>query len=381
MTNKRRERAEAAFSRGDHGGHPRPEASPASHPFFVSLRYSLLIARCFVLVGLLSVWVGCDSKREHTLTGRTMGTTYTVKVVTGYFGSVAGLQEKFDRRLDEINRSISPYLKDSEISRFNRFQQVGEEFPISADFLRVMKTAARLYALSGGAWDGTVGPLVDVWGFGRGGSPGRVPPAETIAALLRDVGFDKIEIRASGALVKRHAAVSLDLSSVGQGYGVDQLVELVRAAGFTDYLVEIGGEIYAAGARPDGRPWRVGISRPAAGARPDDIYKVVSLKDQAFSTSGDYRQFFVQDGIRYSHHIDPATGYPVRNGVVSVSILADNCTFADGLGTAVLVSGVEKGLALIDRLEGVEGLLVVEAADGSLQDYPSKHIRLEPAPR
>jgi thiamine biosynthesis lipoprotein len=182
-------------------------------------------------------------------------------------------------------------------------------------------------------------------------------------------------------LVKRHAAVSLDLSSVGQGYGVDQLVELLRAAGFTDYLVEIEGEIYAAGARPDGRPWRVGISRPAAGARPDDIYKVVSLKDQAFSTSGDYRQFFVQDGIRYSHHIDPATGYPVRNGVVSVSILADNCTFADGLGTAVLVSGVEKGLALIDRLEGVEGLLVVEAADGSLQDYPSKYMRLEPAPR
>ena len=381
MTNKRRERAEAAFSCGYHGGHPRPEVYPPSPPVFCFARYSLLIARCFVLVGLLSVWVGCDSKREHTLAGRTMGTTYTVKVVTGYFGSVAGLQEKFDRRLDEINRSISPYLKDSEISRFNRFQLVGEEFPISADFLRVMKTAARLYALSGGAWDGTVGPLVDVWGFGRGGSPGRVPPAETIAALLRDVGFDKIEIRASGALVKRHAAVSLDLSSVGQGYGVDQLVELVRAAGFTDYLVEIGGEIYAAGARPDGRPWRVGISRPAAGARPDDIYKVVSLKDQAFSTSGDYRQFFVQDGIRYSHHIDPATGYPVRNGVVSVSILADNCTFADGLGTAVLVSGVEKGLALIDRLEGVEGLLVVEAADGSLQDYPSKHIRLEPAPR
>jgi len=339
------------------------------------------MARCFVLAVLLSVWVGCDSKREHTLTGRTMGTTYTVKVVTGYFGSVDGLQEKIDRRLDEINRSISPYLKDSEISRFNRFQQVGKEFPISADFLRVMKTAARLYEISGGAWDGTVGPLVDVWGFGRGESPGRVPPAETIAALLRDVGFDKIDIRDSGALVKRHAPVSLDLSSVGQGYGVDQLVEIMRAAGFTDYLVEIGGEIYAAGARPDGRPWRVGISRPTAGARPDDIYKVVFLKDQAFSTSGDYRQFFVQDGIRYSHHIDPTTGYPVRNGVVSVSILAGNCTFADGLGTAVLVLGVEKGLALIDRLEGVEGFLVAEAAAGSLQEYPSKHIRLEPAPR
>jgi thiamine biosynthesis lipoprotein len=310
-----------------------------------------------------------------------MGTTYTVKVVTGYFGSVDGLQEKIDRRLEEINRSISPYLKDSEISRFNRFQQVGEEFPISADFLRVMKTAARLYELSGGAWDGTVGPLVDVWGFGRGGSPGRLPPAETIAALLRDVGFDKIEIRTSGALVKRQAPVSIDLSSVGQGYGVDQLVEMLRAAGFTDYLVEIGGEIYAAGARPDGRPWRVGISRPTAGARPDDIYKVVSLRDQAFSTSGDYRQFFVQDGVRYSHHIDPTTGYPVRNGVVSVSILADNCIFADGLGTAVLVLGVEKGLALINRLEGVDGLIVVEGPDGGLVDHPSKGFRTENAPQ
>lgn len=232
----------------------------------------------------------------------------------------------------------------------------------------------------GGAWDGTVGPLVDAWGFGRRGRPGRVPPAETITALLKDVGFDKIEIRDSGALVKRHAAVSLDLSSVGQGYGVDQLAGMVRAAGFTNFLVEIGGEIYAAGARPDGRPWRVGISRPVAGARPDDIFKVVSLEDQAFSTSGDYRQFFVQDGIRYSHHIDPATGYPVRNGVVSVSILADSCTFADGLGTAVLVLGAEKGLALIERLEGVEGFLVVEAADGSLQEVASQHIRLE-APR
>ena len=222
---------------------------------------------------------------------------------------------------------------------------------------------------------------MDVWGFGRGGSPGRVPPVATIAALLKDVGFDKIEIRDSGALVKRHASVSLDLSSVGQGYGVDQLVEMLRAAGFTDYLVEIGGEIYAAGVRPDGRAWRVGISRPTAGARPDDIYKVVSLKDQAFSTSGDYRQFFVQDGIRYSHHIDPTTGYPVRNSVASVSILADNCTFADGLGTAVLVLGVEKGLALIDRLEGVDGLMVVEGPDGGLVDHASKGFRMENAPQ
>jgi thiamine biosynthesis lipoprotein len=321
----------------------------------------------------------CDLRREHTLTGRTMGTTYSVTLVTGAFGSVSGLKGTIDRRLEEINRAISPYLKESEISRFNRYREVGVEFPISDDFMRVMRTAARLYALSDGAWDGTVGPLVDLWGFGRGGNPGRVPGPEAVAALLADVGFDQIEIR-DGALVKRRAAVSLDLSSVGQGYGVDQIVAVLRAAGFTDFLVEVGGEIYGAGTRPDGRAWRVGISRPVAGARPDDIHHVVAVRDQAFSTSGDYRQFFVQHGVRYSHHIDPATGYPVRTGPVSVSILApESCTFVDGLGTAVLVLGLEKGLALIERLDGVAGLLVVERADGSLQDYLSTRMRLEPA--
>ena len=333
-----------------------------------------------VAAAVLAVWA-CDLRREHTLTGRTMGTTYAVTVVTGPFGSVAGLQAAIDRRLEEINRSISPYLGDSEISRFNRFDRVGEEFPISADFLRVMRTAARLYDLSGGAWDGTVGPLVDLWGFGRRGSPGRVPAPDAIAALLADVGFDKIEIRDTGALVKRRARISLDLSSVGQGYGVDQIVEILRGAGVTDFLVEVGGEIHAAGARPDGRAWRVGISRPVAGARPEDIYRVVTLRDQSFTTSGDYRQFFIQDGVRYAHHIDPVTGYPVRSGLVSVSILAaDSCAFVDGLGTAVRVMGVEKGLALIERLEGVAGFLVVEAPDGALRDHLSRRMQLEPAP-
>ena len=337
--------------------------------------------RTLALVAALLALCACDLRREHTLTGRTMGTTYAVTVVAGPFASVEGLQARIDRRLEEINRAISPYRTDSEISRFNRFDRVGEEFPVSADFLQVMQVAARLHALSGGAWDGTVGPLVDLWGFGRGGSPGRVPAPEAIAALLPEVGFDRIEIRDSGALVKRRARVSLDLSSVGQGYGVDQIVAILRAAGFEDFLVEVGGEIHAAGTRRDGRAWRVGISRPAPGARPEDIHAVVALRDQSFSTSGDYRQFFVQDGVRYSHHIDPATGYPVPGGLVSVSILAGgSCTFVDGLGTAVRVMGVEKGLALVERLEGVAALLVVQGPDGSLHNHVSRHMRLEPAP-
>jgi thiamine biosynthesis lipoprotein len=331
-----------------------------------------------VIVALLIAAFGCG-KTEHTLSGRTMGTTYTVKVVTGYFGSVSGLQEKIDRRLDQVNHSMSPYLKDSEISRFNRFQEVSVEFPISRDFLHVMQQAARIHALSEGAWDGTVNPLVDLWGFGRTGRVDRRPPPEKIAALLGDIGFQKIDVRDSGALVKHQAAVSLDLSSIAKGYGVDQVADEVRRAEFSDFLVEIGGEVYAAGTRPDGRPWQVGINRPKTDARFDDVYKVIALKDQALATSGDYRSFFVEDGVRYSHIIDPRTGYPVRAGVASVSILADNCTLADGLATAVMVMGVEKGLALINRIDHVEGLIVTELADGSLKDHFSEGLHLKPS--
>jgi FAD:protein FMN transferase len=334
--------------------------------------------RLIIFLAVFLLAAGCDAKREHTLSGRTMGTTYTVKVASGYFGSVSGLQDRIDRRLEEINRSMSPYLKDSEISRFNRFQEVGVEFPISADFLRVMQTAGRIHELSEGAWDGTVNRLVDLWGFGRSGRTDKRPPPEEIEALLDDVGFDKIEVRDSGALVKRQAAVSLDLSSIAKGYGVDQVADEIRRAGFRDFLVEIGGEVYAAGLRPDGRPWRVGINRPKTDARFDEVYKVVSLQDQAFATSGDYRSFFVENGVRYSHIIDPRTGYPVPQGVVSVSILAGNCTLADGLATAVMVMGADRGVALINRLDGVHGVIVTELPDGSLRDHYSKGLRLEP---
>ncbi|HSD65288.1 MAG TPA: FAD:protein FMN transferase, partial [Vicinamibacteria bacterium] len=209
--------------------------------------------------------------------------------------------------------------------------------------------------------------------------PVREPPApERIEALLGDVGFDKIEVRPGGSLVKRRASVSLDLSSIAKGYGVDAVAEVVRRAGFRDFLVEIGGEVYAAGSRPDGRPWRIGINRPRPDAGPDDIYRVAPLRDAAFATSGDYRSYFEQEGVRYSHVLDPRTGRPVSNGVVSVSVLAPDCTVADGLATAVMVMGAEAGLALLERLPAVDGLVVVETKDGRLVDHATSGFRSDP---
>nr|MCU0539772.1 FAD:protein FMN transferase [Desulfobacterales bacterium] len=316
----------------------------------------------------------------HLIEGRTMGTTYHVKVVAGSAAAVKGTKDKIERRLEEINRSMSPYLPESEISRFNRFRETGAEFPVSTDFLRVMQAAAQVYAMTGGAWDGTVNPLVDLWGFGRGGRRDRAPAPEAIAALMAEVGFDAIEIREHGALVKRRGDVSLDLSSIAKGYGVDAVAEVLRRSGFTDFLVEIGGETAASGKRSDGKPWRVGISRPAPDARVDDLHAVIALRDQALATSGDYRNFFIHNGVRYAHIIDPRTGYPVSSHVVSASVLAPDCTLADGLATALIVMGAERGLALIERTEGVEGLIVVEKPDGSLENHASSGFRPEPAP-
>jgi thiamine biosynthesis lipoprotein len=328
------------------------------------------------LLVLLSV--GCAPPRAHKLAGRTMGTAYHVTVVSG--AAPAGLQAKIDRRLDEVNRTFSTYVEDSELNRFSRFRRAGEEFEVSPDFLRVMTTAARVFELSGGAWDGTVRPLVDLWGFGPAPPAGEPPVAEKIEALLSDVGFGTIEIRPQGALVKGRAGVSLDLSSIAKGYGVDAVAEVVQGEGFRDFLVEIGGEVRAAGARPGGRPWRVGINRPRSEAAPDEIHRVVELREASLATSGDYRSFFVRDGVRYSHVLDPRTGRPVANGVVSVSVLAPDCALADGLATAVMVMGAEAGLALLERLPAVDGFVVVEAADGRLEDRSTSGFRSQPPP-
>ena len=332
------------------------------------------LTRLFVVLALSA----CLPPPEVKLEGRTMGTTWHVTVLGRR--PAGGLQEKIERRLEEVDRSLSTYREDSEINRFSRFARTGEEFPASRDFLEVMRTAARVHDLSGGAWDGTVRPLVDLWGFGPLPPVAEPPDPKKVEALLGDVGFDRIEIRPA-ALVKRVASVTLDLSSIAKGYGVDRVAGVVRGEGFSDFLVEIGGEVYAAGSRRGGGAWRVGINRPRSDAATDELHRVAALRDAALATSGDYRQFFVRDGVRYSHILDPRTGRPVTNGVVSVSVLAPDCTLANGLATAVMVMGVDDGLALVERLEGVEALVVVETKDGRLEDHASSGFRSEPPPR
>jgi len=319
---------------------------------------------------LLVFMIGCGMKKETFLSGRTMGTFYHIKVITGYFTNFDDLQNKIDARLEEVNQSMSTYRSDSEISRFNKMP-AGATMQVSADFYRVLQVAAKVYQWSGGAWDGTVKPLVNLWGFGNARPMQKAPAPEAITDALARTGFGHIRMGPQGQIAKDDSRLTLDLASIAKGYGVEAIAALIRAAGYRDFLVEIGGEVVASGVRQDGKPWVVGINRPTPDAAANAVYRAFALSDGALATSGDYRNFFELDGVRYSHVIDPRTGYPVSNRVASVSVVAPNCTLADGLATALMVMGIQEGLSLVNRLENVECLIIEYAPDGQLRDHAS----------
>ncbi|UCD31772.1 MAG: FAD:protein FMN transferase [Desulfobacterales bacterium] len=327
------------------------------------------------IVFFMLLFSSCGFQKEVLLTGKTMGTTYHIKVVIGYFEDSNELKDRIEQKLKEINHSMSTFIRDSEISKFNALRRSGEKFYISNDFFHVVTVAEKLFRLTGGAWDGTIKPLVDLWGFGKSNIPNKIPSEKEIKNAWLNTGFHHIDISANRYLVKKQGSISLDLASIAKGFAVDQMATIIQKYGIQNFLVEIGGDGYASGLRNDGKPWKIGINQPHPDAPADQVYKVLTLQNKAFATSGDYRNFFERNGKRFSHILDPRNGFPVSNGVVSVSILADTCTFADGLATAVMVLGPEEGLALVNRIDNTECLIIVRKNDDTLVDYYSKGLR------
>ncbi len=300
-----------------------------------------------------------------------MGTTYHIKVVASYFKQTGHLKKEIEQRLREINQSMSTYIPDSEISRFNNALQDDLPICISNDFYKVLTVSATLYQMTQGAWDGTVRPLIALWGFASNKKTEHIPTQQEINTILQNIGFDKLIIKDNQCLLKKNPQLALDLGSIAKGFGTDQIAAMLRKQGFDNFLVEIGGEVYASGVRHDGQKWRIGVNTPLKEAVYNQVYKMVTLKNKALATSGDYRNFFEKGGRRYSHVLDPRTGYPVQNGVISVSVMANDCTFADGLATALMVMGPSDGLALVKRLNDVECLIVTQSEDGGLNNYYS----------
>lgn len=340
------------------------------------------IYRQLWLWGLLAASLllfGCGQRgRELALAGRTMGTTYSVKLAFPGERVPNGtiLQANIDAVLAEVNRQMSVWDSTSEISAFNRLAD-DSPFPVSSGFAQVMAKSLEVARLTDGAFDVTVAPLVDLWGFGAGRARALEPPsAEEIRAALERVGYRKLKLHGK-QLVKTDPALQLDLSAIAKGYGVDAVALWLAGQGFTDFMVEIGGEVYCRGRNAAGRPWRIGIDTPRLGALPGrQLQAVVALSDRALATSGDYRNYFEYGGKLYSHVVDPRSGYPVETQVASASVLAPSCMEADALATALMVMGAELGLELIEKLDGVEALLIIREGPDRFRTVRSPGMKL-----
>ena len=322
-----------------------------------------------LIVIIFTILMACSSpeNQETYISGPTMGTTYNVKFV-----SVDGVeQQKLKREIDQsllnINQLMSTYIKDSELSRFNQWRSV-EPFPMSAQTLDVLIEAKRLGAMSAGLLDVTVGPLVNLWGFGPQNRPEKVPTEKLIDTTRQKVGLDKLKIGTTWAS-KSHPDLYIDLSTIAKGYAVDKLAELLQTFSINNYLVEIGGEMRLAGQKASGKPWKIAIEKPETEQR--SIQKIISVGDNAVATSGDYRNYYEQNGVRYSHLINPTTGYPIKHNLVSVTVIHASSMTADGLATALNVMGKEKALELAEK-DGIAVLLITKEKDGFTEYTSSK---------
>ncbi len=288
-----------------------------------------------------------------------MGTRYTVTLPAPIDDAMrTELAKLIEAELAAINRAMSTYDPHSELSEFNRREDSGW-VPASRGLLEVLDSAARISASTHGAFDVTVGPLVNLWGFGPQYSTRRVPNDDIIERVRKSVGYQNVQTDPSaGAIRKTLGRTEVDLSGIAKGYGVDRVAMILDRLGFDDYLVEIGGEFRAKGTTAVGRPWRVAIEQPVAGRR--SLGKTVVLGNRAIATSGTTKDFFEQDGRHYSHSIDPATGRPVEHPPMAVSVVADTAMEADGWATALLVLGPERGYSLA-QARGLAALLVTAA--------------------
>jgi thiamine biosynthesis lipoprotein len=309
-----------------------------------------------------SLVVGTGRELElTTVSGSTMGTYFRL-TIPGAREGAAALEAEAAAIVGRVDRLMSTYRADSEVSRFNRSLS-SSPVRVSKQTGTVIDEAVRVGALTGGAFDVTIGPLVELWGFGAAGRPASVPQAALVDEAAKRVGIDALKA-GPGAVWKTRSDLAVDLSGIAKGYAVDRLAAMLDAREVPAYLVDIGGELRAKGCRPDGRPWRVGIERPVPGRRA--VHRVLRLEDCAVATSGGYRNFFVSGGQHYVHMIDPRTAQPVTHSLASVTVIDRRAMKADALSTALMVMGPDEGLRFAERA-GVAAYFVAWV-DGRLVD-------------
>ena len=311
------------------------------------------------------------------LNGKTMGSYYAITIDGATESNAAEIQEKIETVLADVNQQMSTWDPASEISRFNQSEST-DWFPVSAGFAEVVLESMRLHKVTDGAFDPTVAPLIDLWGFGAK-RPKSFPTQEAIDLARSKTGMQFIEAQQEPPSIRKTSSgVTLNLSAIAPGHGSDRLSEQLTKLGYPSHVVDIGGEVRTGTAKASGEKWRLGVESPFG-----EIQRVIELTEKSVSTSGNYRNYFEYKGVRYSHTIDPATGQPVKNPPASVSVLSDSCMTADGLATGLMVMGIEQGLQFAKQqglsvlfLDVVDEKTVVEHATGEF--HTGAPFRMQP---
>jgi len=314
----------------------------------------------FLLTASVIACTPVDNRKKIVLQGAAQGTYYAV---TYYDSLNRDLQFQIDSLLKAYDLSASNYVENSIISKVNRNEAVTLDSIFTGNFLLSQKVSEQ----TGGDFDITVRPLVELWGFGKK-KRGEVTP-EMVDSVMAFTGYKKVRLE-NGRIVKDDPRIKLDFNAVAQGYSVDVVAAYLKSLGINDFLVDIGGEVYASGTKPLGQKWKVGIERPKDNEKyGESLSAKVSLQNKGMATSGNYRKFYVKNGVKYSHTIDPHTGYPAHRNILSATIIAADAAHADAYATACMVMGIEKAKAFLENHPELEAFLIYSDEDGDFKYY------------
>lgn len=331
--------------------------------------------RVFLQVTFVAMLVGAmlAYPKHYSLQGETMGTTFTIKAYVPFWRSENNITKRLQHRLSVITNIFSTYDDSSEISQFNKTRHQNP-IQVSQEFYDLLNQAQLLNEKTFHMFDVTVLPLYRLWGFMKTEPLKSEPLSSDISKTLAYVGSDKLKFVGPGKIQKTHPLIECDLSAIAKGYAVDELSRILKQVGSKHFIVEIGGEIYASGQKGRSQNWRCAISVPKSDANPNDILYAIELKNKALATSGDYRNYQQINQKKYTHIINPKTGYPSQKKIVSASVIAKNCMLADSLATAVILLDPQKALNLIERNKAAEALLI-EKTDTGFKIYQTSGFK------
>jgi FAD:protein FMN transferase len=327
------------------------------------MKYFFVIFIGFIIVGCKD---DAPIKQKMVVEGFAQGTTYNVTYISK---NGVNHQRSIDSMLIEIDNSLSTYQKRSVISKFNQADSV---FEVDQMFMDVFQISKDVYTASNGAFDPTVAPVVNSWGFGFENL--HSTDSSVIDSLIQFVDFNKIAV-VDNKVTKATKGMMLDFNAVAQGYSVDVLAELLESRGIENYLVEVGGELKAKGLNMNDTLWRIGIDRPLPDLKEREIEAIVNLENKALATSGNYRKFYEKDGLKYSHTINPKTGYPVNHNLLSATVVTDNCGVADAYATVFMVVGLDEAKKILTQNKTLEALLIYSDENGELQTFTTDGLK------